>query len=55
MDSSYSVGRREPGSRKKVYRKPETLSREVLEALAVVCNPGKANGMPPDCNLINQS
>lgn len=55
MNSSDSVGRRKPGSRKKAYRQPETLSREKLEALAVVCNPGKADGLPPDCNIINQS
>jgi len=34
---------------KKVYRKPETLSREKLEALAVVCDTGKTDAL--SCNV----
>ncbi len=49
MDSSHSVGRRESGSRKKTYRKPETLSREKLEALAVICDTGKTDAL--SCSL----
>ena len=34
---------------KKTYRKPETLSREKLEALAVVCDTGKTDAL--SCNV----
>lgn len=34
---------------KKAYRKPETLSREKLEALAVVCDTGKTDAL--SCNI----
>jgi hypothetical protein len=34
---------------KKIYRKPETLSRETLEALAVVCDTGKTD--PLSCSV----
>jgi len=49
MDSSHSAGRREPGRRKKTYRKPETLSREKLEVLAVICDTGKTDAL--SCSL----
>ena len=55
MTSHRSSGRVEARDRKKVYRAPRTLSREKLEALAIVCDPGKTDGLPPDCNLNNQS
>lgn len=32
-----------PAGQKKAYRKPETLSREQLEALAVICTSGKTD------------
>jgi hypothetical protein len=31
------------GNGKKAYRRPETLSREQLEALAVICDTGKTD------------
>jgi hypothetical protein len=37
MKSRHSTGRPAAGGRKKTYRRPETLSREQLEALAVDC------------------
>ena len=33
------------GTARKRYRKPRTLSRERLEALAVVCDTGKTDGL----------
>ena len=38
MKSNYSADRQAAGHRKKTYHKPETLSRERLEALAVDCS-----------------
>ena len=35
--------RRVPAAGKKAYRRPETLSREQLEALAVICDTGKTD------------
>jgi hypothetical protein len=46
---------REPESRKKAYRKPETLSREKLEALALICSPGKTSGAGGDCDFVVNS
>lgn len=43
----HNSGGRDNDRRKKAYRKPETLSRERLEALAVVCDTGKSNSF--DC------
>ncbi len=36
-------GRRARSAGKKAYRRPETLSREQLEALAVICDTGKTD------------
>lgn len=35
--------RRGTSAGKKAYRRPETLSREQLEALAVICDTGKTD------------
>lgn len=35
--------RRKASAGKKAYRRPETLSREQLEALAVICDTGKTD------------
>jgi len=43
MNATGGPGRKSRG--KKVYRKPETLSREKLEALAVVCDTGKTDAL----------
>jgi len=49
MTDSKPGGHQAPGNTKKKYRKPETLSREKLEALAVVCDTGKTDGL--SCSL----
>jgi hypothetical protein len=48
MKISQPAGQRPPIDRKKTYRRPQTLSREKLEALAVVCDLGKTE--PISCN-----
>jgi hypothetical protein len=45
MTSRNATGRIEPAGTKKSYRKPKTLSREKLEALALICSTGKSNGV----------
>ncbi len=42
-DDASAAGRTE--AERKPYRKPRTLSRERLEALAVVCDTGKTDGL----------
>ncbi len=50
MKSRDSTGRRSTGYRKKAYRRPEILSREKLEALAVDCGgTGKTDAL--SCNV----
>ena len=41
----------EKRSDKKTYSKPRTLSREPLEAMAVVCSGPTAKATPFGCNL----
>ncbi|MDH3522243.1 MAG: hypothetical protein OES32_01530 [Acidobacteriota bacterium] len=43
MKRSDSSTPRVSGTEKKVYRRPATLSRERLEALAVICDTGKVD------------
>lgn len=49
MKIDQPTGPRTPADRKKSYRRPRTLSREKLEALAVVCDTGKTE--PLSCNV----
>ncbi len=46
---SHGVGRGGENESKRPYRKPRTLSRERLEALAVVCDTGKTD--PLSCTV----
>ena len=50
MKSSYPTGRRAEGGLRKPYRKPKTLSREKLEALAVDCG-GTGKTDEYSCNI----
>ena len=49
MKRSEADGRRAPGNGKRAYRRPATLSREQLEALAVICDTGKTD--PLSCPI----
>ena len=45
MKSTDTIGAGGVSRGKKPYRKPRTLSREKLEALAVVCDTGKTDAL----------